>query len=206
MTADVIWKPLSSHVTGPPPPLLDRTGVVALVPVGDRAWAAGAAVTLARSLARGGRRVFIFVLYLEAPRLHDMVGVVRGVGVSDYTLYGASPSHVATEVEDGLLFVSAGTPVAGLAPVFESARWEAFIESYHAIATHPQILPYTEDYHSQYDVWGDHISRTITALGVPSGHLKDITDQDVVDNMLGVSAIVARLNHANVPEGLTARE
>ena len=84
--------------------------------------------------------------------------------------------------------------------------WEAFIESYHAIATHPQILPYTEDYHSQYDVWGDHISRTITALGVPSAHLKDVSDQDVVDNMLGVSAMVARPNHANVPEGLTARE
>ena len=84
--------------------------------------------------------------------------------------------------------------------------WEAFIESYHAVATHPQILPYTEDADSQYDVWGDHISRTITALGVPSLHLKDVTDQDVVDTMLGVSAMVARPNHAVVPEGLSARE
>lgn len=84
--------------------------------------------------------------------------------------------------------------------------WEAFIESYHAIATHPQILPYTEDADSQYDVWGDHISRTITALGVPSFHLKDVTDQDVVDTMLGVSAMVARPTHAKVPEGMTARE
>jgi phenylpropionate dioxygenase-like ring-hydroxylating dioxygenase large terminal subunit len=84
--------------------------------------------------------------------------------------------------------------------------WEAFIESYHAIATHPQILPYTEDADSQYDVWGDHVSRTITALGVPSFHLKDVTDQDVCDSMFGVSAMVARPDHAKVPEGMTARE
>ncbi|MEH6609567.1 MAG: aromatic ring-hydroxylating dioxygenase subunit alpha [Halioglobus sp.] len=84
--------------------------------------------------------------------------------------------------------------------------WEAFIESYHAVATHPQILAYTDEADSQYDVWGDHISRTITALGVPSLHLKDISDQDVVDTMLGVSAMVARPNHAVVPEGLSARE
>jgi phenylpropionate dioxygenase-like ring-hydroxylating dioxygenase large terminal subunit len=84
--------------------------------------------------------------------------------------------------------------------------WEAFIESYHAVATHPQILPYTDDADSQYDVWGDHISRTITALGVPSFHLGDLTDQDVADTMLGVSAMVARPTQAEVPEGMSARE
>jgi phenylpropionate dioxygenase-like ring-hydroxylating dioxygenase large terminal subunit len=84
--------------------------------------------------------------------------------------------------------------------------WEAFIESYHAVATHPQILPYTDDADSQYDVWGPHISRTITALGVPSYHLKGLTEQDVVDNMLGVSAMVARPTGAKVPDGQTARE
>lgn len=84
--------------------------------------------------------------------------------------------------------------------------WEAFIESYHAVATHPQILAYTDDADSQYDVWEPHISRTITALGVPSFHLKNLTDQDVVDNMLGVSAMVARPTEAEVPEGMTARQ
>ena len=84
--------------------------------------------------------------------------------------------------------------------------WEAFIESYHAIATHPQILPYTDDADSQYDVWEPHISRTITALGVPSYHMKNLVDQDVVDNMLGVSPMVARPTEAEVPAGMTARE
>ncbi|MEZ5569899.1 MAG: aromatic ring-hydroxylating dioxygenase subunit alpha [Halioglobus sp.] len=84
--------------------------------------------------------------------------------------------------------------------------WEAFIESYHAIATHPQILEYTEDANTQYDVWGDHISRTITALGVPSAHLKDVSDQDTIDAMLGVSAMVARPTDMEIPDGMSARE
>lgn len=84
--------------------------------------------------------------------------------------------------------------------------WEAFIESYHAVATHPQILAYTDDANSQYDVWPPHISRTITAMGVPSAHLRGISQQQVADAMLGVSAMVARPDGTEVPEGVTARD
>jgi len=69
--------------------------------------------------------------------------------------------------------------------------WEAFIESYHAIATHPQILPYTADGQSQYDVWEPHISRTITAMAVPSEHRPETTQQQVADAIFGTSALVA---------------
>jgi len=46
---------------------------------------------------------------------------------------------------------------------------EAFIESYHAVATHPQILPYTDDADSQYDVWGDVVNTAarMESHGVP---------------------------------------
>jgi phenylpropionate dioxygenase-like ring-hydroxylating dioxygenase large terminal subunit len=126
---------------------------------------------------------------LDAPSLQDYLGVL--------------PSHFERwKPENGYKMIH----VEKVIPCNWKVGWEAFIESYHAIATHPQILPYTEDADSQYDVWGDHISRTITALGVPSFHLKDVTDQDVVDTMLGVSAMVARPNHAKVPDGMTARE
>jgi phenylpropionate dioxygenase-like ring-hydroxylating dioxygenase large terminal subunit len=126
---------------------------------------------------------------IEAPSLQDYLGVL--------------PSHFQRwKPENGYKMIH----VEKVIPCNWKVGWEAFIESYHALATHPQILPYTEDADSQYDVWGDHISRTITALGVPSFHLKDVTDQDVVDNMLGVSAMVARPNHAKVPDDLTARE
>lgn len=77
-----------------------------------------------------------------------------------------------------------------------NANWkacaEAFIESYHAIATHPQIMSYQGIDNSQYDVWGDHVSRTITPSAVinPS-HEDQYTQQDTVDSMLGTSALVA---------------
>lgn len=126
---------------------------------------------------------------LNAPSLHDYLGVL--------------PSHFERwKPENGYKMIH----VEKVIPCNWKVGWEAFIESYHAVATHPQILPYTDDADSQYDVWGDHISRTITALGVPSFHLKDITDQDVADTMLGVSAMVARPTEAEVPEGMTARE
>ncbi len=116
---------------------------------------------------------------------------------------GVLPSHFERwKPENGYKMIH----VEKVIPCNWKVGWEAFIESYHAVATHPQILPYTDDADSQYDVWGDHISRTITALGVPSFHLEGLTDQDVVDNMLGVSAMVARPNNALVPEGKTARE
>jgi phenylpropionate dioxygenase-like ring-hydroxylating dioxygenase large terminal subunit len=126
---------------------------------------------------------------LKAPSLPEYLGIL--------------PEHFERwKPENGYKMIH----VEKVIPCNWKVGWEAFIESYHAIATHPQILPYTEDADSQYDVWGDHISRTITALGVPSFHLKDVTEQDVVDTMLGVSAMVARPNHAEVPEGMTARE
>lgn len=132
MTPDVSWQSLSIDAPGAPPAPLDRTGAVALVPAGDRAFAAAAALTLARSLARGGRRVFLCDLDLADPRLHTMAGVARGVGVTDFVSYGASPAHVVTELEDRLLFVSAGTPVVAFEGVLASDRWEALVEA----ATH----------------------------------------------------------------------
>jgi phenylpropionate dioxygenase-like ring-hydroxylating dioxygenase large terminal subunit len=99
-----------------------------------------------------------------------------------------------------------GVHVQKVIPCNWKVGWEAFIESYHAVATHPQILPYTADSSSQYDVWGDHISRTITAMAAPSPHLKEISEQDVANALLGTSALVAGGEENQVPEGQTARE
>lgn len=84
--------------------------------------------------------------------------------------------------------------------------WEAFIESYHTVQTHPQIMAYTGDSNSQYDIWGDHISRTITVTGVASPHLDDISAQQTVDTVLGFSALVASGDNPQVPEGQSARD
>jgi phenylpropionate dioxygenase-like ring-hydroxylating dioxygenase large terminal subunit len=125
----------------------------------------------------------------EAPELHDYLGVI--------------PTHFERwKPENAYKMIH----VEKVIPCNWKVGWEAFIESYHAIATHPQILKYTSDADSQYDVWGDHVSRTITALGVPSFHLDGVSDQDVADTMFGVSAMVARPTDAEVPKGMTARE
>ena len=59
----------------------------------------------------------------------------------------------------------------------------AFMEAYHVVATHPQLLAGIGDANSQYDVFGN-FSRAITPNGTPSPHLKwTPSDQDMLDAM-----------------------
>ena len=46
---------------------------------------------------------------------------------------------------------------------------EAFMESYHVIATHPELLGSFCDVNSKYDAWGN-FSRAMSASGYPSPH------------------------------------
>ena len=62
---------------------------------------------------------------------------------------------------------------------------EAFIEAYHTMETHPQILTGVGDANVQYDIYGDHVSRFYAPLGINSPHLEDpLTDQELVNMML----------------------
>ena len=56
---------------------------------------------------------------------------------------------------------------------------EAFMEAYHVIMTHPQMLPGIGDENSQYDVWGN-ISRAVTPNGTPSPHLSFTPDEQAM--------------------------
>jgi len=84
--------------------------------------------------------------------------------------------------------------------------FEAFIESWHSLDTHPQITPYTADSNSQYDIFDDHVSRTITAMGVPSPHKHGVGEQDVMDALAQTSGRMAVDEAAWVPEGMSARQ
>lgn len=71
------------------------------------------------------------------------------------------------------------------------ANWkvaqEAFMESYHVIATHPQIMPFFADSNSQYDIYGDHVNRNLGAFGAPSPHMGQTPDEaEVVKGLLGL--------------------
>jgi phenylpropionate dioxygenase-like ring-hydroxylating dioxygenase large terminal subunit len=57
------------------------------------------------------------------------------------------------------------------------ANWkiaqEAFMESYHLLATHPEAVPYNGDSQTQYDIWASehgHVGRNATPSAVPSMH------------------------------------
>ncbi|MGD1954085.1 MAG: SRPBCC family protein [Sphingomonadales bacterium] len=46
---------------------------------------------------------------------------------------------------------------------------EAFMESYHVVATHPELMPAFADANSKYDAW-NNFSRAMSANGFPSPH------------------------------------
>lgn len=67
------------------------------------------------------------------------------------------------------------------------ANWkltmEAFMEAYHVGDTHPQVAPANGDVNSQYDVYGDHVNRFISTLGVVSPKLRDkYSEKDIIEN------------------------
>jgi phenylpropionate dioxygenase-like ring-hydroxylating dioxygenase large terminal subunit len=64
---------------------------------------------------------------------------------------------------------------------------EAFMEAYHVVATHPQLLAGIGDSNSQYDVWPT-FSRAITPNMTPSPHLSSEPEQqEMLDTMTGRS-------------------
>ena len=81
---------------------------------------------------------------------------------------------------------------------------EAFMESFHVITTHPQLLAGFGDANSQYDVFGN-VSRAVSARGVPSPYLSWAPSEQQRLN----SQIDQRLDDPpmlEVPEGGTARQ
>jgi len=79
---------------------------------------------------------------------------------------------------------------------------EAFIEAYHTMAVHPQLLATAADSLSEYDVYGSHVSRMITAVGISSEHLdRQLDDVEIVRAMLG-----SRDAEITIEEGLNARQ
>jgi phenylpropionate dioxygenase-like ring-hydroxylating dioxygenase large terminal subunit len=80
---------------------------------------------------------------------------------------------------------------------------EAFMDAYHVVATHPQILTSAGDDNSQYDVFGN-CSRAITAAGIASPHLGwTPTENDIAANVYRPRDSSGGVQ---VPEGMTYRE
>ena len=101
------------------------------------------------------------------------------------------------------------------------ANWkvvmEAFMESWHTVVTHPQLLPFTGDANSLYNIYGDWVNMTLTPFGTMSPHIDPdgraqqwIVDEFVKyngrssDNYEDKEAAAGGYN-VKVPEGMTAR-
>ena len=92
------------------------------------------------------------------------------------------------------------------------ANWkaaaEAFMEAWHSLVTHPQILAFAGDANSKYFIYGDHVNLAITPFAVISPHLahQNRSQEWIVEQMLKYNGRAASADlKVVVPEGGTAR-
>ncbi|MGK2287215.1 aromatic ring-hydroxylating oxygenase subunit alpha [Pedomonas sp. V897] len=103
--------------------------------------------------------------------------------------------------------------VAKVVPANWKVTAEAFMEAWHALVTHPQLLPFTGDANTRYNIYGDNVNVAFTPFAVMSPHIDPegksqqwIVDEFVkyngrsADNYDGEASL-----RVEVPEGLTAR-
>ncbi|MFM6931943.1 MAG: aromatic ring-hydroxylating oxygenase subunit alpha [Novosphingobium sp.] len=126
----------------------------------------------------------------EAPALRDYLGV-------------KAVEHIeAWKLEDRYIYCH----VQKSYPANWKLTVEAFMEAYHVLDTHPQVAPSNADANSQYDVYGEHVNRFISCLGVLSPHLEGkFTEQQILDQFTIGDASVLSDDRPMVGDG-TARQ
>jgi hypothetical protein len=106
------------------PSLVESQALVALVPAtGDLKWATGAAWDVARAAAQHGRRVALVDLWIEDPKLHEVVGLAPSEGIVDAFEYGVSLTKATHEI-DRVFFIPAGSCTAHAGELFGHERWK----------------------------------------------------------------------------------
>lgn len=104
--------------------------------------------------------------------------------------------------------------VAKVVPANWKVTMEAFMEAWHTVVTHPQLLPFTGDENSAYWTWGDHVNVNLVPFGVLSPHIQGTgkPEQWIVDEFIKFNGRSAENYDASqdafaiqVPEGMTAR-
>ena len=85
---------------------------------------------------------------------------------------------------------------------------EAFFEAMHTKATHPGIMTFTGCVDSQYDVYGDHVARAITPMGVVSPNLGGVDEMTILRDILALSGRMSETDGGghSLPDGMTARQ
>jgi phenylpropionate dioxygenase-like ring-hydroxylating dioxygenase large terminal subunit len=100
--------------------------------------------------------------------------------------------------------------VAWVAKVVK-ANWkttmEAFIESYHAAITHPQLAAFVGDLNALNACWGDHANLNMSPFATPSPAIdaSGKSQQWIIDEYVRYNGRTAAGAECRVPEGGTAR-
>jgi nitrite reductase/ring-hydroxylating ferredoxin subunit len=138
---------------------------------------------------------FVFInMNKDAPPLDDVLGPIK----AHFEHYDLENCYTFFHVQK-------------IVPCNWKAAAEAFMESHHAITTHPQLLPYLADVNSQYDALSDHVTRQFSAQMVPSPYNnRSYTETEIVQAVMGVGSRAAIGGPGNneeiiVPDGTTAR-
>lgn len=99
-------------------------------------------------------------------------------------------------------------------PANWKATSEAFMEAWHTIVTHPQLLPFTGDSNSAYQIWGDNVNANLVPFGILSPHVDPAgkSEQWIVDEFIKYNGRSSDNYDPSgdpyavaVPEGATAR-
>lgn len=128
----------------------------------------------------------------SAPPLSEIIAPLA----EDFTRYNYEDHYIEVHVEKVI-----------------AANWktvaEAFMESHHAITTHPQITSYLADVNSQYDAPSDWITRHFSAGMVSSPSLRTpLSETRILQSMFATGTRVTESDRDKfpvVPEGSTAR-
>ena len=137
---------------------------------------------------------FVFINFdREATPLSEHLGII--------------PEHFATwDIAEKFVALH----VRKLLPANWKACMEAFLEAFHVLETHPQGVLTVGDANSQYDIYGDLVSRFVHLVGFPSPHLtKAYSEQDVLDALMAegvVEGVGGATEKLSVPQGSTARK
>jgi phenylpropionate dioxygenase-like ring-hydroxylating dioxygenase large terminal subunit len=104
--------------------------------------------------------------------------------------------------------------VAKVVPANWKVTMEAFMEAWHTVVTHPQLLPFTGDTNAAYNIWGDNVNVNFVPFATMSPHIQpsDKPEQWIVDEFIKYNGRSgdnydpeADAFAVTVPEGVTAR-
>lgn len=103
--------------------------------------------------------------------------------------------------------------VAKIVPANWKVTMEAFMEAWHTIVTHPQLLPFTGDANTSYNIYGDNVNVAYTPFGVMSPHVDPsgkeqqwIVDEFIKYNGRSADNYEASPYAIEVPRGVSARK